>query len=202
MTSDTPGRGRTPSDEIEGALLDAAAALLAAEGPGALTVRRIAEAAGVSTMGLYSRFGAKSGIVEALWRRGFEEFAAMLHSSEGPDATARLVAGASSYRRFALEHPTTYGIMFQQAVPDFEPSPEAVAFAQASFRTFVGIVAEAMDEGGLARADPTWVAQSIWATLHGHVALELVDMAMVDDPEAHFNASVRALFAGLAPTRP
>lgn len=46
-------------DSVGSTLLKAAGDLLAAEGPGALTVRRIAHAAGVSTMNVYSRFGGK-----------------------------------------------------------------------------------------------------------------------------------------------
>lgn len=192
-------RHRTPSADVESALLNAASQLLAAEGPGALSVRRIAEAAGVSTMGVYSRFGGKHGIVEALWRQGFEDFSALLHASTGTDALDRLVVGARRYREFALAHPTTYGIMFQQAVPEFVPSTDAVEFSQASFATFVGYVADAIDDGYLAEADPTEVAQSIWATLHGLVALELVGMGFVEDKARHFDGTVSALLAGFGP---
>ena len=40
------------------------------EGAAALTVRRIANEAGGSTMGIYSRFGGKDGVVDAALRRG------------------------------------------------------------------------------------------------------------------------------------
>ena len=59
------------TDTTSSALMKAAADLLASEGPEALTVRRIAATAGCSTMGLYSRFGGKDGVVERLWLDGF-----------------------------------------------------------------------------------------------------------------------------------
>ena len=57
-------------DSVGSMLVKAAADLLAEEGPEALTVRRIANAAGVSTMNVYSRFGSKDGVVEHLFVRG------------------------------------------------------------------------------------------------------------------------------------
>ncbi|MGZ4674264.1 MAG: TetR/AcrR family transcriptional regulator, partial [Ilumatobacteraceae bacterium] len=58
-------------DPVGSTLLKAASDLLATEGPAALTVRRIATAAGVSTMNVYSRFGGKDGVVEHLFVEGF-----------------------------------------------------------------------------------------------------------------------------------
>ncbi len=52
--------------------LDAAAQLLLRdEGPAALSVRRIATAAGLSTMAIYHHYGGKDGLVEALYVDGF-----------------------------------------------------------------------------------------------------------------------------------
>src|SRR3954467_13282778 len=48
-----------------------ASELLSKEGASGLSVRRIAAAAGCSTMGLYSRFGGKDGVVDELYAEGF-----------------------------------------------------------------------------------------------------------------------------------
>ena len=73
-------RTRTPSAGMEAALLEAAADILETEGPDALSVRRIAAAAGVAPMGVYNHFESKSGIIEALFIQGFERLAAALHA--------------------------------------------------------------------------------------------------------------------------
>ena len=52
-------------------MLDTARALLESDGPGALSVRRIAAEAGISTMNVYSRFGGKGGVVDELYCEGF-----------------------------------------------------------------------------------------------------------------------------------
>ncbi|MFD0660124.1 TetR/AcrR family transcriptional regulator [Thermocatellispora tengchongensis] len=54
---------------VRTAILDAAIRLLADEGPAALTVRRISGDVGCSTKVIYTMFGGKDGLVEALWRR-------------------------------------------------------------------------------------------------------------------------------------
>uniref|UniRef100_UPI0021C11413 TetR/AcrR family transcriptional regulator n=1 Tax=Frankia gtarii TaxID=2950102 RepID=UPI0021C11413 len=97
----------------------AALQVLAQHGPAGLTVRRVAEAAGTSTMGVYTRFGSRNGILEALYRRAF----GMLHDAlaEVPvttDPRGDLIALSLAYRRFALDYPPRYTFMFERPVPD------------------------------------------------------------------------------------
>ena len=61
-------------------MLDAAEALLAAEGAGALTTTRVAAAAGVSVGSLYQYLPDKEAIVEALANRYLAEFEALMES--------------------------------------------------------------------------------------------------------------------------
>ena len=109
------------------ALLAAAHDLLATEGPGALTVRRIAAAAGVSTMNVYSRFGGKDGVLDELFVDGFRRLTATMEaspSSDDPIADLRAVRRRAT-AQFARENPTYYSLMFDRVVPDFEPSDAA-----------------------------------------------------------------------------
>src|SRR5207248_521667 len=69
-------------DEQSRAILGAASRILSEEGAGALTVRRIASEAGCSTMGLYSRFGGKDGVVDELYVEGFRELCESMSSIE------------------------------------------------------------------------------------------------------------------------
>ena len=74
-------------------LLDAAHDLLAAEGSTGLTVRRIAAAAGVSTMNVYSRFGGKDGVVDELFIDGFRQLTKhMADTASTPDPITALLA--------------------------------------------------------------------------------------------------------------
>jgi AcrR family transcriptional regulator len=141
-------------------VLDAASRLLLAEGPQALTMRRVAGAVGCSTTVLYTAFGSKDGLADALFREGFERLRRHLEAvAPGGDPLARLRALADAYRNSALESPSYYGIMFQQAIP----------------------VRACMDAGVLRAGDPRAVAEVLWAAVHGAVSLELA--GHFPDPE-------------------
>lgn len=196
-TGRRPGPAADPDQR--GELLAAASRLLAIEGPGALTVRRIAAEAGYSTMGVYSRFGGKDGIVEALFVEGFRGMtAAMEAAPPASDAEADLVACGVAYRAYALAHPTSYAIMFERAVPGYEPSLDAAVVAYGTFEHFVAKVTKAIEAGYLPPDDPAVLAQRLWAMSHGWVSLEIHGMLTAETGE---DAYVRALYA-LYPSAP
>jgi AcrR family transcriptional regulator len=61
-------------------LLDAAMRLLEQRGPGALRIRDVADAAEQSTMGVYTHFGSKQGLLEQLYLHGFRRLEERLSS--------------------------------------------------------------------------------------------------------------------------
>lgn len=157
-------------------LLDVASHLLATEGPGALTMRRIASEAGCSTTVLYTMFGGKEGIAEALYLEGFHRFRRRLESvPSGTDPLAHLYDLARAYRENALAERNYYGVMFERAIPGFTPSPDAVAAARASFDILVDAVRACLEAGVFAGGAEKGVeiAEVLWATAHGAVSLEL-----------------------------
>ena len=155
-------------------LLRAAETILAAEGPNALTVRHMAATAGVSTMNVYSRFGGKDVVVEHLYVEGFTRLAAAVeHAGRTDDPLADLRRAGTAYRRFALDHPTYYSIMFERAVPDFEPSESAAGVASATLAQLGALLERAMEAGVITRHDTMHAAAAVWATCHGLVSLEL-----------------------------
>src|SRR6201981_504141 len=122
-------RGRAPSADIERELVSAAAAVLVRDGPGGLTVRAVAAEAGIAPMGVYNRLGGKDGLVDALLIRGFDRLGAAMEAATAdtaePSMRARFIACGLSYRRFALDNPHFYAIMFERAIPrDHDANPE------------------------------------------------------------------------------
>jgi AcrR family transcriptional regulator len=165
---------RRGQEALRRALLDGASGLLVAEGPGALTMRRVAGVAGCSTTVLYTMFGAKEGLADALYREGFERLRRRLEAvPDRGDPLARLRALARAYRDNALAERAYYGVMFQRAIPRFEPSPASLAVAGASLEVLAAAVRAAMDAGALLPGDPRAVAEVLWAAVHGAVSLEL-----------------------------
>ncbi len=165
---------REGQDVVRTAILDAATHLLLDEGPAALTVRRISAEVGCSTKVIYTLFGGKDGLSEALWLEGFARFERrLLATPPGPDALTRLRAGIEVYRDYALDQPAYYRVMFQGGVPGFTPSPEARQEAKRSFHLLVAGVRRCLAEGLLHGASDVQIADVLWMAMHGAVSLEL-----------------------------
>src|SRR3954453_6525261 len=100
---------RVESPDTRQAIFDAAIAILRRHGAGALTVRSVATAAGCSTTGVYTWFGGKNGLVEAIFIDGFRRFGATLLAVRAAAPPERaLLALAEAYREWAIANPTHY----------------------------------------------------------------------------------------------
>jgi AcrR family transcriptional regulator len=191
-------------EAIRTSLLDAASGLLAAEGPGALALRRIAAEVGCSTTVLYRMFGGKAGLIEALYVEAFERFRRRLAAvPERSDPLEHLADLGRAYRDNALADRNYYRLMFGEPIPGFRPSDEALVKAAATFTILQDAVAACAAAGLLAGGDPRHVAASLWAAIHGVVSLELAGHLPADAGEV-FESTLAAMGAGLfrAPTAP
>ncbi|MFV0525915.1 MAG: TetR/AcrR family transcriptional regulator [Acidimicrobiales bacterium] len=169
-------------------LLAAALTILGRDGPAAFTVRNITDEAGCSTTGVYTWFGSKTALVEAVFIEGFESF----DRTVSPLIAVDLWQTAVAYRSWALSNPTQYLVMFGRAVPDFQPSDAALERATESFQHLVdGMAVHGAD-------DPIGAAYHAYASVHGYMMLELVDLANVGgDPEELYRAGMARLLMSL-----
>jgi AcrR family transcriptional regulator len=189
---------RTPSRDLESALLDAAEVVLVRDGPAAVTVRAVATEAGVAPMGVYNRFGSKEGLVDALLVRGFKGLRDAVAAHGETDPMERLRASGIRYRQFALAHPAQYGAMFGGDLAAGEPTAELELCAGGAFLELVGHVSTAMAAGRLTPGEPQDVAQQIWSTVHGSVSLEMRGRMLASDPEANYLGLLEMILRGLA----
>ncbi|HET9169911.1 MAG TPA: TetR/AcrR family transcriptional regulator [Actinospica sp.] len=181
---------RTPhpdaaAEAVSERLLDAAAQVLVEHGLAELTVRRVAERAGTSTMGVYSRYGGRVGILEALYRRLFGELTTALSAVPATaDPVADVLALAAAYRNFALAAPQRYAFLFADPLPEFTPEPQLRAdTVQDAFAPLMDAVrrasgadtdeAAATDAPGLA---VTRASYCLWCVMHGLIGLEFTDV--------------------------
>ncbi|GAA2395010.1 TetR/AcrR family transcriptional regulator [Dactylosporangium salmoneum] len=153
--------------ELTGRLVDAAARILVEDGPGGLSLRKVAAAAGVSTMPVYTLFGDKQGLLDAMHREGFRRLGAALAAApRTDDALADLGALGLAYRDAALASPHLYGLMFTGGFGHTEA-------ADATYRPLVAAVARCQAAEVFTGDDPEPVALHLWALAHGLVSLEL-----------------------------
>jgi AcrR family transcriptional regulator len=181
MTSQTE---RSVRDE----LVDAAVALLDEHGPDALQTRRVASAAGTSTMAVYTHFGGMRGLVAAVTEESLRQFDAALSVPQTDDPVADFLAIGIAYRRYAIERPHMYRLMFgstsahginapvgnilkltvaeiEQNIPSFAHVVRAVRRSAQAGRISVG-----SDDDD---ATVVSTAAQVWALMHGFVLLEL-----------------------------
>ena len=182
-------------------LLQAALRLLNEKGPAAVRVRDVAAAADKSTMGVYTHFGSKQGLLEQLYLHGFRLLEARLE--EVPDGRGReeLLAFALAYRAFALDNEALYGLMFERATPDFIPSDASRLAGLATFEMLVARIADWRPDF----EEPASVAHLVWAAMHGLVSIELSHRRwggplvahLRGEPEQNFARSVDSLLEAL-----
>ncbi len=190
-------RTRTASIEVTDSLVDAALALLEESGIASLTVRAVASRAGVAPMGVYSRFGSKDGLLEALFVHGFTGLESAIEPQPSPSPMNRLRTGCMGYREFAINNPQMYHLMFEQMML-LELSPEAQDAAKRTFMLLVDRVQETMNSGDLAAGNSVEVAQQLWSAMHGAVSLEIAGVHFAQDREANYAALLEAMFNGLS----
>jgi AcrR family transcriptional regulator len=172
----TVNRARSDSSDLTGRLVDEAARLLVEHGPAGLSLRKLAAAVGVSTMPVYTLFGDKQGLLDAMHREGFRRLGETLRAvPETADPLADLIQLGLAYRRAALASPHLYGLMFGRLVPEFSPGDAGQAVADAAYRPLVDAVSRGQHAGALVGADPERIALHLWAVAHGMVSLELND---------------------------
>ena len=157
------------------------------DGWSAVTVRRLADAIGVSQPILYRHFpGGRDEIVERVVIDGYTELAAAMRvPGDGADTLPALVA---AYLAFAREHPAVYEAMASARTGIVFASSETPAILREGF----GMLERAV--GGESDRDRAVRAELLWSTLHGisqFAAHDRLDAALDDVRED----AVAALFA-------
>src|SRR3984885_5498828 len=93
-------------------LLRVAVGILNQDGPDGLQTRKIASAAGTSTMAVYTYFGGMPGLIAAIAEEGLRQFDAAMTMPPTSDPVADLMATGIAYRRYAIEWSHNFRLMF------------------------------------------------------------------------------------------
>jgi AcrR family transcriptional regulator len=181
MTS--PSETSTAPDDVRRRLLEAAALLVDEDGPDALTARKVATAAGTSTMAVYTHFGGMPALVKEMVAEGFarlnEHQRAVPHTD---DPLADLLALSMAYRDNAVQNPHLYAVMFgATSLKGFTLTEEDMGEGLEAFAILTDYISRAMDSGQLRRQEPAHVAAQVWTAMHGYVMLELAGLHLPPD---------------------
>ncbi len=161
------------------ALISQALHDLETEGLEAVSLRRIAETAGVSKTAPYRHFADKRDLLVTLAADGFRLLAEALETVMPPSAPPPEVPHEALrtlfrvYMDFARERPALYKLMISRL--GFELHSEACRLnSERALSCLVRAVAAAQAAGWRAHVDQTALVLSLWASVHGWATL-LID---------------------------
>ena len=212
MTSATPA-GRTRARRGEGELLhtqilDAAERLLIETGSEeAVSIRRIAEAVGVTPPSIYLHFDDKDELIFAVCERQFEELDRMTEEAVVgvDDPLDELYARGKAYVRFGLDHPEQYRILFMRGGSHAPGAGDEGRIRRASaFNHLADTVSRCVESGALPKgSEPFSVALELWSVVHGLTSL-IISKPMFSwpDVDALSDHLLTATCAGLQATPP
>lgn len=161
-----------PSD-VPTALLNAARAELVERGVDALSLRAIADRAGVSRATPKWHFGDRAGLLTAVAAEGFRQFGqaqreAIAKAGAGP--SDQLAALGRAYLQFGIDHPALFDLMFRPHQLRVDDAALRAAKAE-SFSVLEHVAAAAQGRAlnrGSAAGQQALLA---WALVHGLVVL-------------------------------
>lgn len=200
---DPASRGGDPQPEIDetaSRILTAASELLQEGGPGAVSTRAVAARAGVTTMGIVTRFGSKAGVIDALYREGFGRLGQALDGQPvDGDAVDDVLRLARIYRLTANANRSHFRVMFGKPFPEYEPSPESARVAVDAFSRVTAAAERLVEQLGAARPAQE-VAFELWAAVHGVTALEHAHVLSASQAERLNVGLLTDLIRGVAAT--
>lgn len=186
-------------------ILASARQMFVEEGYEAVSMRKLAERIEYSPTAIYLHFADKDALFRTLCDETFARLVKRLEKARARhagDPLGWLRAGLEEYIDFGLNHPEHYAVTFLQrqrgSQADFEGSSGERAFA------FLREAVAQCDEAGLLRPMQREVAaQVLWMSIHGLVALLIVDQEFPFAPRrALIEAQVETLVRGMLKHRP
>jgi AcrR family transcriptional regulator len=182
-------------------IADAALAILESEGSAAVTMRRVAQAVGITPMAIYHHFPNREALLNTITDREFEKLAGYIQSvPQTGTAETRFINTALAYADYALDRPRVFEYVFSAARPGARRFPEDFrARRSPSLNLVADAIANAMANGFLKRDDVWEVAFTTTAHTHGYITLYLGGRISLNRNEfrALVRRSLRRLLHGL-----
>ncbi len=161
---------------LKNALIKAGVRILSKEGIQGLSLRKVAERAGVSHSAPYSHFADKDALIAAISTEGFKQLYTELDAAiaaHPDDPKRQLQESAWAYAQFALNHRDTFKVMFSGVLEKEKDYPDFVQISEQTFERVTEIVRACQAAGILRAAPPEVMAVAVWGQVHGIISLVL-----------------------------
>ncbi len=197
----------SPAVDTKTRIQDAALDLFLEHGVRQTSMRKIAEAVGITAPALYRHYQNKAEIFIEIMMHCFREFTQYLSQGlKKRTPRTRLQAIGEQYAQFVIDHPREYRMMFlTEWGEDLAPlHQEGQDETWQSYQFLVDRVAEMQQTNELTdKLDSEQIAHAIWSVVHGQAALYLhmgETMGLTEDAfRFAFHSAVRSLVRGFHP---
>ncbi|MCW5937790.1 MAG: TetR/AcrR family transcriptional regulator [Fimbriimonadaceae bacterium] len=181
--------GQYHHGRLADALLDAAAAVVAARGPDAVSLRELAREIGVSPNAPYRHFADLDSLLSEVAGRGFDDLAQQC--LEGGALEDGLLGMGTAYISFSARNPNLYRLMYSGRLDVTRHDRLARSAGTAWSVLCAGIV-----RTGLRGEAAETAAVAMWSLLHGYALLQL--HGLVGERRPPDGAEVKRLLGALS----
>ncbi len=140
-----------------------------------VSVRAVAEAAGVTPPSIYLHFADKDALIMAVCRRTFARFADVQRRAlEGVQSPLdRIRARGTAYCHWGVQHPEEYRICFMDRHDHGASDSDVIELlTEAGFFDLINDINRGIEEGTLA-GEPMVIATTLWISVHGLTSLRI-----------------------------
>jgi len=184
--------------ETKDTILSAACDIYLMEGYKGMSMRKVAQKAGISPTAIYRHYENKEALHNQVLREGFRTFDSYLQAAlAGRSALERLNLAADRFFAFATEQKKYHEILFLTMDHTVEHTIKGALFKDAtvSQKFMVDRVRDCMQDGTLKNDDPEEVAMMLLSTCNGFFGM-YVSKKMADTP-AEMKAKYQRMYQRL-----
>jgi AcrR family transcriptional regulator len=147
--------------------------ILEAEGPEAVSMRRVAAAVGITPMAIYYHFPNRERLLRIVVDREFDRFAERIATLRPSRSfTDQMIHIMDAYLDYAFARPRIFDYVFSNPRPDARRFPDDFrARRSPTLNLTADTVAYWIEKGRLMRDDVWEIAMELWAHVHGYLML-------------------------------
>ncbi len=190
--------------DIKKAILDEAREIYVKEGFETLSMRKVAQKAGITAGAIYWHYPKKEALVAEIFIDGVKTFSEyMFRSLSGRTPAERLTICMEAFLQFALEQPKHFEVFFLKR-PDIVGTEQYREFDNqrlVAFRILMDRVRECMDDGLINKGSVYDYSLLLLTSSQGLVTLYLMGQLGIDKTEftALFHKNFQLLLESLSP---
>jgi AcrR family transcriptional regulator len=175
--------------------------ILEKEGPEAVSMRRVAEAVGITPMAIYHHFSSREALLSTITDREFAKLLSYMQAHQlNGRVEERLLAVIAGYVDYAFAQPRIFDFVFSRPRPGARQFPKDFrARRSPTLNPIADLLAAEMERESLKKDDVWEVAFALWAHVHGYVMLYRAGRIALSEKEFRklLHRSIRRFLHGL-----